>query len=131
MPVRFRKKLRKQRGSRSHGYGSKKKHRGKGSRGGKGFAGSTKHRRSWVYNLDYKYFGKKGFKSLKKRGKTINVKDLETFGMLDINLEKKGFDKLLGGGKCTKPFIVKVNKATERAKQKIEAVGGKVITEGE
>ena len=36
------KKVRKFRGSHTHGYGSKKKHRGAGSRGGRGMAGSGK-----------------------------------------------------------------------------------------
>ena len=42
MTVNRRKKVVKQRGSHTHGWGSKKKHRGAGNRGGRGMAGSGK-----------------------------------------------------------------------------------------
>ncbi|MBI5072716.1 50S ribosomal protein L15, partial [Candidatus Woesearchaeota archaeon] len=60
MVVRFRKKITRQRGKRWHGYGSKKKHRGKGSHGGKGFAGFHKHK--WSYTVKYapNHYGSKG-----------------------------------------------------------------------
>ena len=42
MTVNRRRKRVRQRGSKTHGWGAKKKHRGKGNRGGKGMAGSGK-----------------------------------------------------------------------------------------
>ncbi|GEM_PF-1132585 len=65
MVVRFRKKVIKRRGSRTYGYGSSKKHRGKGSRGGKGLAGSGKKGQHKKIGLMLKGYmiGKRGFKT--------------------------------------------------------------------
>ncbi len=41
-----------------------------------------------------------------------------------VNLGSLGYHKLLGRGKISKKMVVKVNFATEMAKQKVEAVGG-------
>jgi len=65
MVVRFRKKVVKRRGSRTYGYGSSKKHRGKGSKGGKGLAGSGKkgqHKKIKLMLEGYT-IGKRGFKT--------------------------------------------------------------------
>lgn len=61
MPHRKR-KVRKKRGSRPHGYGRVGLHRGKGMRGGRGKAGLHKHK--WSYTVIYApdHFGKRGFK---------------------------------------------------------------------
>ena len=61
------KKVQKMRGSKTHGYGAKKKHRGKGSKGGKGYGGSTKHNRTYIYAYEPEHFGHKGFHSMKKK----------------------------------------------------------------
>ena len=42
------KKTAKLRGSRTHGYGSSKKHRGGGSRGGRGMAGTKRQKKTWM-----------------------------------------------------------------------------------
>ena len=62
MTTNRRKKDVKQRGSHTHGWGSKKKHRGAGNRGGKGMA-STGKRSDAVKPSFWKerYFGKHGF----------------------------------------------------------------------
>ncbi len=63
MVVRFRKKVTKKRGSRTYGYGSPKKHRGKGSKGGKGKAGVGKkagHKAILLTQMG-KGLGKQGF----------------------------------------------------------------------
>ncbi|MEM4318552.1 MAG: uL15 family ribosomal protein [Candidatus Pacearchaeota archaeon] len=57
------------RGRRTCGYGSRKKHRGKGSKGGKGMAGTGKRagqKLTYVYRYYGKYLGRYGFKSRKK-----------------------------------------------------------------
>ena len=66
MPVHKRKKVTKQRGSKTHGWGSMKKHRGAGNRGGRGKAGTGKRadtKKPTIINLfgAKGYFGKKGF----------------------------------------------------------------------
>lgn len=129
MPSKFRRKITRQRGQRSHGWGAKKKHRGKGSRGGKGWGGSTKHKRSYVYTYEPDHFGYKGFHSLKKKGKAINVGDLEKFGKSEIDLTELGYNKLLAKGNISSSIVVKVTKSSPKAKEKIEKAGGKVIAE--
>ncbi len=132
MPVRFRRKITRQRGKRWHGWGAKKKHRGKGSRGGKGWGGSSKHKRSYIYSYKPDHFGYKGFHSLKKKGNAINVGDLEKFlaeGKNEINLNELGYVKLLSNGNVSSAIIVHVNKFSPKAKEKIEAAGGKIISE--
>ncbi len=129
MPTRFRKKITRQRGRKWHGWGAKKKHRGKGSRGGKGWGGSTKHKRSYIYSYEPDHFGYKGFHSLKKKGKAINVEDLEKFGKTEIDLTELGYDRLLSKGNINSAIIVHVNKFSPRAKEKIEAAGGKITSE--
>ena len=58
------------RGTSSHGWGSKKKHRGAGHRGGKGMAGSGKRadqKKPTILNLyGNDYYGKKGFRRPQK-----------------------------------------------------------------
>lgn len=140
MVVRKRKKVRKQRGSRTYGWGSQKKHRGKGSKGGKGRAGMHKHK--WTYTVKYEpeHFGKRGFKRpVKNVIRAINVEQLEEMiskkpeifakenGMLKIDLGKIGIEKLIGKGKISQPVMVIVKKASNIAKQKIERAGGKVL----
>lgn len=140
-------KTHKMRGSRAHGYGCTQKHRGAGSRGGRGMAGSKKHK--WMHVSKYlpDYFGKKGFK--RHTGavddKTINISDINSH--LDnwlkegkakkeakgyaINLEELGYDKLLGTGKVDNALNITVRKCSKKAQQKIEAVGGKVSLKNE
>jgi len=58
MTVNKQKKNVKQRGSKTHGYGSMKKHRGAGSRGGRGNAGSGK--RGDVKKPSFRHEGRNG-----------------------------------------------------------------------
>jgi large subunit ribosomal protein L15 len=117
----MRRVTKKMRGSHTHGYGGKKKHRGKGSRGGVGRAGKHKGvKLGW---------GRKGFvrHGLKREINTINVGDLEKINKEEINLKEMGINKLLGAGYISKPIRVIVEKASEKAIKKIEEAGGKVI----
>ena len=131
MVVRKRTKFSRQRASFTHGWGSKKKHRGAGNRGGRGMAGTGKRadqRKPQIWK-DKKYFGKHGFASKKKTLKTINVRELLTLmdeGKDEINLKEKGYGKLIGKGKITKKVVVTVNQASASAIAKIEEAGGSV-----
>lgn len=141
-------RTRKMRGSRMHGYGNTQKHRGAGSRGGHGMAGSKKQR--WHYISKYMpgYFGEKGFK--RHHGNTIpdeiiNVGNLSKTitklvaegkatgakGSYTIDLTAAGYTKLLGAGSIDSKIKVKVAKCSRKAKEKIEAAGGSVEAETE
>jgi len=138
-------KVRRMRGSRNHGYGNTQKHRGAGSRGGRGMAGSKKHR--WVRVSKYMpgYFGSKGFtrpRSLVSRIRTVNVGWLserigklveagvasESGGVYTVDLGAAGYGKLLGDGLVDVKLNVKVDTCSPRAREKIEAAGGSVET---
>jgi large subunit ribosomal protein L15 len=138
---------RKYRGKRAQGYGSHKKHRGGGSRGGRGRAGLHKHKWSYVVKYEPDAFGKKGFKrpiEIVEKVRTINLKDLDTQvdrflkekiaekegEQIKITLSKIGFDKVLGSGKVTKPLIVEAKYFSKNAIKKLEEAGGKAIKVG-
>src|SRR3989344_7580596 len=85
------------RGRRTVGFGSRKKHRGSGNRGGFGMAGTGKkagQKRTLVLKYMPGYLGKKGFYSLHKKKndnvKVINLKDISA--KLNI-FERKGLAK--------------------------------------
>ena len=81
---------------------------------------------------------KRGFTNIfSKEYATVNVSALNVFedgtvitneALIEAGLIKKELDgvKVLGGGELTKKLTVSVDKVTESAKQKIEAIGGKV-----
>ena len=81
---------------------------------------------------------KRGFTNIfAKEYATINVSALNVFedgsvvtaeALLEMGLIKKVLDgvKVLGGGELTKKLTVSVDKVTDSAKEKIEAIGGKV-----
>ncbi len=137
-----RKKVIKMRGSKTHGYGSKKKHRGKGSRGGKGLANIFKHKRVWVKKKRPDLLERNvGFKSLQQRGirkgrNSINVSDLEVLLKgkdlkKEIDLSDHGIDKLLGSGEIGIAVKVRVGSFTPKAGEKIQKAGGQIITDDE
>jgi len=141
-------KNRKMRGSKTHGWGSMKKHRGAGSRGGRGMAGTGKRGDAKKPSIwkNKKYFGKYGFKRPKKitiKIKAINLKTIEQNieplllkkliekknDSYVIDLKKLGFNKLLSTGKVTKKFIIKCEYASEKAVEKIKKSGGDIVLE--
>ena len=78
--IRTKRKINKQRGSRSNGGGCTKKRRGAGNKGGKGKAGAGKQHWTWTVIHDPDHFGKHGFKRPQKMIKkisTVNLKYLE------------------------------------------------------
>ena len=137
-------KVRKYRGSRTHGYGQIGQHRCRGGRGGTGKAGLDKHKWTYVLTHNPTYWLKKGFISKRTLGKRVNIINV---GKLDdlvdrldsenklerkdkkifLNLESLGFDKLLGTGEVVKPMIVKVASYSESASRKLEAAGGEIL----
>ena len=135
MPHKLR-KIRKLRGSRTQGYGRIGQHRDSGSKGNRK-VGRHKHLWSLVCNMDEKYFGKHGFHSPQKiHGKVnaINLNKLDVLsqtGQTTFDLTSMGFTKLLGTGKIAKALTITVPACSKIATQKVEAAGGKVITEVE
>ncbi|WP_415281806.1 uL15 family ribosomal protein [Candidatus Nitrososphaera sp. FF02] len=138
MATRFR-KSRRQRGSRYCGWGQVGQHRQAGSRGGIGGAG--KHKHFWIRTVieEPDHFGHDPFNSFNRNivGQWINVRDLDAvfakYGKADdkgkvvLDLTALGYDKLLGGGKISGAYTIKVGKVSEGAKAKIVAAGGEVI----
>ena len=131
------KKTSKYRGKRTMGRG-KKAGRGKGKRGGKGNAGLHKHKWLWTVKYDPEHFGVHGFTPHGTPTQTqgsINVQQLEERWAAiagaasgPVDLTAHGIDKLLGGGRVTKPLAVKVRWASPNAVDKIKAAGGSVET---
>lgn len=143
MVINKRKKNSRQRGSKTHGYGSMKKHRGAGHRGGRGNAGSGKRgdAKKPTFWKD-EYFGKKGFKiHNKKLAVPINLVELDKNAerwlaekkiekksdMYIIDLGKLGFSKLIGKGKVLNKYEIKVDAYSTKAKEKLTEIGGKII----
>lgn len=134
MPARHRKKISRQRGKGSHGWGAKKKHRGAGSRGGRGRAGLMKHKKSWVVKYAPDYFGRYGFKippKAKKSIRAINLKEIDAIAKniskTEIDITELGFQKVLSTGKLTQPLTIKAQIFAKKAKEKIEKAGGHAI----
>ena len=137
------KKSSKRRGDREMGRG-KKKGRGAGLRGGRGRAGSHKHKRVHYAKLGQLWgWENHGFKIPDEAQKVsigVNVSELDTVlprlvemgeasesgGVFTVNLTDMGVDKLLGSGQVRSKVRVTVAAATESAKAKIEAAGGQV-----
>ena len=149
MVVRRKKKARKLRGSRTHGWGSPKKHRGKGSKGGKGNAGRGKkgqQKMSLVHAAGKKRIGKRGFisiRQLKGEKRVINVGKIEEnlnsyvkqkiaakkANIIEVDISKLGYSKVLGGGTLRTKIRIKGAAVSRIAEQKIKAAGGEVIKE--
>ena len=143
MVVGKRKKHSRFRGYRTY-HGSHKKRRGSGNRGGVGKVGLSRHKKGYMLKYEPEHYGKHGFKrhySLVKYFRTINLKDLDLMieklkeqklveeenGKMKLNLEKIGYDKLLGDGKITKPIIVEGRHFSKSAVIKLEQAGGKAV----
>ena len=129
-------KIRRYRGSRTHGYGQIGQHRCRGGRGGTGKAGLDKHKWTFVLKNDPTYWIKKGFVSastLNKKVRIINIGKLDDLAdklevdkklerkeqKIFLNLEQLGYDKLLGTGEISKPLLIKVGSYSEVCLQEI------------
>ena len=135
-------RTRKFRGSRTHGRG-KKHGRGAGGRGGTGNAGLHKHKFKWMIKYDPDHFGHHGFvrhAQDTEREVAINIETvLERLPAFEekgfavrgdsgvaVDLQKAGFDRLLGKGRATVALTVRVSHASKAAVRKVTAAGGSV-----
>ena len=143
--INKRKKNSRQRGSSTHGWGAKKKHRGSGNKGGKGMAGTGKRADSKKpsYWKDKRYMGKWGFKkkNIKVEVKPVNISYIEDKldnllnrkiikhekGAYELDLEKLGYNKLLSEGNIKNTYRIKALFASKKAIEKITSAGGEVI----
>lgn len=140
MPQRLR-KVRKLRGSRSHGWGVRQ-HKGKGGHGGHGKAGGRKHK--WTRTIKYEpdRYGKHGFhRPMSEETTTINVGELDELADklleeghavkkddgLIVDLNEFKIDKLLGSGRVKNRLTVKVRSHSKLAAKKIEDANGKIV----
>ena len=150
MTLNKRRKFSRMRGTHTHGWGAKKKHRGAGNRGGRGMAGSGKRadqKKPTILKLyGNEYFGRRGFhrpQQLLKKIKAINLESLQSH--LDkyiekklitrdkdfyvVDLDKLGYQKLLGGGKLNIKLKVSAQYFSAGAVKKIEDRGGVIVKE--
>ncbi len=144
MVVRRRRKVRKQRGTRTYGRGCSKRGRGSGEKGGKGLSGGHKHKWSYVLKHMPEHFGKHGFTrplAARREISSINVGELDE--RLDellqqgiakreeerivVDVKKLGFERVLGGGRVTHSIEVIAKEFVGSAKRKLEEAGGKAI----
>ncbi len=139
-----RRRTRKLRASRTHGWGRSGQHRGSGSQGGHGNAGWKRHRWSAVIRYGIE-IGERGFTSTNhKYSRFINLgqlnQQLDNFiesgyakqsdGRLAVDLGQAGYTRLLGDGTINRPISVTVNHCSEKAAEKISQAGGQVILPG-
>jgi len=141
------------RGRRTHGYGKVGQHRKTGQRAGRGKTTQWKKSKKSYYlkqkelgfpDPDWE-FGKKGFKRPQDivriyHVNTINIKDLDqkidnfvlnnkatkSGNTYNVNLNEINVQKVLGRGEINKVINITVNKASQKAIEKIEAAGGKI-----
>ncbi|MBN2458027.1 uL15 family ribosomal protein [Candidatus Woesearchaeota archaeon] len=139
-----RKKNIRQRGSKTHGYGSMKKNRGAGNRGGRGNAGSGKRADQSKPTMlkNKRRFGKLGFKSKSRKIIiSITLRHIEEKlaplvsegratlkdGVYHINLKDIGCDKLLGKGKLLHKYRIECESASKGAIEAVKAAAGEVV----
>jgi len=145
MVVNRRKKVVRQRGSSTYGWG-KNKHRNSGSKGGFGNAGTGKksdNKKPSIWGTKTDYFGKHGFvpKGQVVDVRIVNLRDIEQMlpgwisakqvgqeaGSFVVDLAKLGYDKLLSSGKVTRKLKITVSSASEGAAEKVKAAGGELV----
>jgi len=135
MVIRRKKKINRLLGKRTRGNGDTKNRRGAGSRGGRGLAGSHKHKFG-------KYAGKFGKEKRKvlsrKEVRALNIEQItQSMPMLlqegkvvkegdsfVIDGKAIGFDKLLSRGSIQEKWLVRNAKASKKAVEKVEKAGG-------
>ena len=138
MATRLR-KTRKLRGGRHMGWGQVGQHRSFGHKGGLGRSGHLKHLASTVIKEDQDHFGHESTHrpisvSIITK-KWVNVRDLDDLfakaGKSEnskniLDLTSLEIDKLLGGGKITNAYTIKVKYASNSAQEKVAQAGGEV-----
>jgi large subunit ribosomal protein L15 len=143
--ARTRKKNTRQRAATTHGFGSMKKNRGAGNRGGRGNAGSGKRgdaNKPYFRVIQRRELGKFGFSNAKHRVfySPVNIYFIENSfdslkakgfvkeqdGYFSIDLGKLGYNKLLATGKPSRKYQITVDYASNSAQEKISKAGGLV-----
>jgi len=123
MSILKRPKTSRARGTHTHGWGHKKKHRGSGKRG------DAKKPTLWKTG---RVLGKFGFKTHNAEVNTITIRILEH---MDLKEEKGAFvfdgkahkvHKILGTGNAKRAYSISNVTLTAKAQSKIEAAGGTV-----
>lgn len=140
MPVNKRSKYR---GSRTCGGGTHKNRRGAGNRGGRGRAGQRDHRFSHFYLKGEIANGKHGF--ISKTSVSVSALDIgeidqmaeallreglatQEGDIIALDAVELGIDKVLGGGRVTHKMSISAREFSERARAKIEEMGGQATT---
>ncbi|HIH20526.1 TPA: 50S ribosomal protein L15 [Candidatus Micrarchaeota archaeon] len=129
-------KKRKYAGNRFFGGGNAKNRRGKGNRGGVGRAGYHKHK--WLQTIkrgeiSKRTRGEHGFYHTGGHARQITLAQLERAllngkfqqkdGFFEVNLPNA---KILSNGSVSQKLSVKARAFSAKAKEKIEAAGGKI-----
>ena len=131
--IRTKRKINKQRGSRSNGGGCTKKRRGAG-----------KQHWTWTVIHDPDHICKHGFKRPQKMIKKINAVNLNYLeehaddliasgkaskdgDAIVIDVTELGYDKVLAKGKITKAYKISAPQFSASAIEKIEELGGEAI----
>jgi len=140
MPVNKRSKYR---GSRTCGGGTHKNRRGAGNRGGRGRAGQRDHRFSHFYLRGEISNGKHGFvNKTSVPVSAIDVGDIDQMiealvsegfatregDFITLDATEIGIEKVLGGGQVTHRMSISARAFSERARAKIEEMGGQAMT---
>ncbi|MBD3190547.1 MAG: 50S ribosomal protein L15 [Candidatus Heimdallarchaeota archaeon] len=144
MTKRFKKKVRKQRRSKHHGYGVTKGHKKAGSRGGVGKSGGDSHEWSKTVKTRRTY-GKHGFtrppRAVRPK-KAMNIGEItekidqllvEGFATkkgktITVDTIKMGVTKVIGKGRADKMTVI-AKDFSSSAKEKLEEAGGKAQIE--
>ena len=137
MPTRAR-KTRKYRGSRHCGWGQIGQHRASGHKGGLGQSGMHKHHFIRMLLTDPRHFGHDSTHPPHPNlvRKWASVRDLDDIyskhgkqesGKKVIDLAELGYDKLLGGGQTKNAYVIKVDRFSATAEEKIKKAGGEVL----
>ena len=134
-------KVRKLRASRTHGWGTSGQHRGSGMLGGHGNVGRFRHMKSSVIRYGIEDEKKGLLPRLAKKHRIVTsvgrLEDLvsdpeyahsvsEHEGKKLIDLGSLGYTKLLGSGTVRTPILVRIEKFSKTAAAKIEAAGGRI-----
>ena len=132
-------KTRRLRGGRHMGWGQVGQHRSFGHKGGLGRSGHLKHLWSTVIKEDQDHFGHESTHRPASVSvitkKWVNVRDLDDLfakvGKSEnskniLDLTSLEIDKLLGGGKITNAYTIKVKYASNSAQEKVAKAGGEV-----
>ena len=120
------------------GWGQVGQHRSSGHRGGLGITGLMKHHYSTMLKEYPDHYGHSSTHPPHPNITKVwtSVRDLDDlfrkFGKKEgdknvIDLKSNGIQKLLGGGKLTNAYVIKVDTFTATAQEKVKQAGGEVL----